>query len=371
MYNLSNSHSLHAEDVMVEYGRSGLENVEAALKEAATTPKVMSIKWDGAPAVVFGTHPVTEQFFVSTKGFFNKKSVAYFSEDEIPTDKPELAEILKLCFRLQESTPKGRYFMGDVLFAGDLDFQIIEGEGHWLAHPNTIVYGVGVDTELGKKWGTSKLGIAIHTEHSLAGRRLTVNLDEFQETEEIWLCDIKIHDKVMMEAVDIKLDSSDVWDLTFHEMQKCKEIFKKYMNTFIRESQDYDANFKAHNFKEYIFEQYQIKAAKLKSPVGKRLCEQRGHDIIGRLPPSGQLELFIELYHQIQEIKANIVTLPPTGIKCYLKTYLGLEETNHEGYVITTGALSGVKLVNRTEFSQANFSNRYIKGWDHRRKDVT
>ena len=61
----------------------------------------LGIKWDGAPAIVFGTDPRNDKFFVGTKSVFNKKRVkiCYSYEDIDENYKGELANILRLCFR--------------------------------------------------------------------------------------------------------------------------------------------------------------------------------------------------------------------------------------------------------------------------------
>ena len=36
-------------------------------------PDVVSVKWDGAPAIIAGTDPADGKFFVGTKGVFGKR----------------------------------------------------------------------------------------------------------------------------------------------------------------------------------------------------------------------------------------------------------------------------------------------------------
>ena len=50
------------------------------------------------------------------------------------------------------------------------------------------------------------------------------------------------------------------------------------------------------------------------------------------------------------------------GISTFLKTKDGYERTGQEGYVVGTKA-GTVKLVDRLEFSKANFSPDVVKGW--------
>jgi hypothetical protein len=51
-------------------------------------------------------------------------------------------------------------------------------------------------------------------------------------------------------------------------------------------------------------------------------------------------------------------------IGTFLKTRNGYEVTAPEGYVAINNDGSAVKLVNRLEFSRANFSSDVIKGWE-------
>ena len=72
---MKNLHLEHPEDMILE----GNVKVFDALYETAH----LSLKMDGAPAVVFGTHPENGKFFVGTKSVFNKKKdmICYTIED--------------------------------------------------------------------------------------------------------------------------------------------------------------------------------------------------------------------------------------------------------------------------------------------------
>lgn len=60
----------------------------------------MSVKIDGAPAVVFGTNPANGKFFVGTKSVFNKVKIKInHSHEEIDANHAgEVARILHACF---------------------------------------------------------------------------------------------------------------------------------------------------------------------------------------------------------------------------------------------------------------------------------
>jgi hypothetical protein len=52
------------------------------------------------------------------------------------------------------------------------------------------------------------------------------------------------------------------------------------------------------------------------------------------------------------------------GIRTLLKTNKGFEVTGQEGFVaIDQYGTNALKIVDRLEFSKANFSPEYIKGW--------
>ena len=93
---MPNKHLEHPEDSIFDGRRAAL----AALKEMVLCRKV-SVKWDGAPAIVFGTNPENGKFFVGTKSVFNKKLVKinYTHEDIDKNHKGNVADILRLCLR--------------------------------------------------------------------------------------------------------------------------------------------------------------------------------------------------------------------------------------------------------------------------------
>jgi len=80
----------------------------------------ISVKIDGAPAIVWGTDPQTKTFFVGTKAVFNKKKLRIaHSHDEIDLHyEGEVADILHACFDCLPRTDC--IFQGDFIgFGGD------------------------------------------------------------------------------------------------------------------------------------------------------------------------------------------------------------------------------------------------------------
>jgi len=74
----------------------------------------LSVKIDGAPAIVWGTNPATGRFFVGTKSVFNKVKIKInHSHEEIDQNhQGEVASILHACFDMYYT---GKFNSVDVL----------------------------------------------------------------------------------------------------------------------------------------------------------------------------------------------------------------------------------------------------------------
>ena len=95
-----------------------------------TQPANVSVKIDGAPAIVWGNDPATHTFFVGTKAVFNKKKLRIaHNHDEIDLYyDDEVADILHACFDCLPRTDC--VFQGDFIgFGGDDTYK-----------PNTVKY---------------------------------------------------------------------------------------------------------------------------------------------------------------------------------------------------------------------------------------
>ena len=122
---LPNKHLEHLEDSIFDGRRVAV----AAVKDTLLCSKV-SVKWDGAPAIVFGTNPENGKFFVGTKSVFNKVKVKinYTNEDIDQNHTGAVADILRLCLRHLPRT------------AGITQADFIGVGGGRQYTPNTITY---------------------------------------------------------------------------------------------------------------------------------------------------------------------------------------------------------------------------------------
>jgi len=122
---MRNTHIEHPEDTILTGDLNALDWFEAA--------GALSVKIDGAPAIVWGRNPATGNFFVGTKSVFNKVKIK-INESHADIDanhSGEVANILHACFDWLPHT--------DAIFQGD--FIGFGGESEYT--PNTITYDFG------------------------------------------------------------------------------------------------------------------------------------------------------------------------------------------------------------------------------------
>ena len=129
---MKNTHLNHPEDSIC-LGKSAVLNVLNWYKKASG---VCSVKYDGAPAVVFGYNPENGDYFVGTKSVFNKVKVKInYTHTDIETNhgnNPKVANILHL---LLECAPRD--------MEGIIQADYIGYTGKTRYTPNIITYTVG------------------------------------------------------------------------------------------------------------------------------------------------------------------------------------------------------------------------------------
>jgi len=163
------SHLEHPADRVVD-GKKGFRHAFSALHSLHKTlsgksdKSKLSQKFDGAPSLVFGTHPETNKFFVATKSAWNKTPKINYSHEDIVANHPKskgLQDKLHHALNhLSKVTPKGKVFQGDIMYSkGDVK----KSKGKLQITPNTITYGAKKTSPEGKSMASAKLGIAVHT----------------------------------------------------------------------------------------------------------------------------------------------------------------------------------------------------------------
>ena len=115
----------------IEHPEDSILTGDLSFLDAIKNRGVLSVKMDGAPAIVWGVNPASGKFFVGTKSVFNKVKIKINeSHQDIDANHTgEVANILHKCFDYLPD-PKGGIFQGDFIGFG----------GYSEYTPNTITY---------------------------------------------------------------------------------------------------------------------------------------------------------------------------------------------------------------------------------------
>ena len=123
----TNTHLEHLEDSIINDGAKGGRNAIAFLKSLQkmlvgnSSKKVnVTVKWDGAPAIVCGINPENNKFFVGTKSVFNRTpKINYTVSDINRNHSGPVASKLQVCLRELKKLRIRGILQGDLLFTSD------------------------------------------------------------------------------------------------------------------------------------------------------------------------------------------------------------------------------------------------------------
>jgi len=397
-----NLHMTHAEDAVIDGGVNGTRNVINYLRDirdmlsSNTKSSVnISVKWDGAPAVFAGTDPSDGKFFVAKKGIFNKNPKVYKTHADIDADTSgDLNAKLKVA--LDEFSKLGikGVVQGDFLYEkSDIKEDTIDDEPHITFHPNTIVYAVPKSSDLAKEILGSKVGVVWHTVYRGSSfEEMSASFGEeiassLKKVKSVWSVDAVFKDQsgtatmTAPETAEMTRILSQVGKLfrsipkkTFDGLLPSanKELNMRvntYINTKVREGQRVgNPKVFVRGLQSYLNNWYDGEIATKKSAKGKATWEAKKADTMKYFKtnkPKDIENLFV-MYNLIVDAKHLVVRKLEKvgGLKTLLKTNSGYEVTGQEGFVaIDRYGKNALKLVDRLQFSRANFSDQYIKGW--------
>ena len=117
----------------------------------------------------------------------------------------------------------------------------------------------------------------------------------------------------------------------------------------------------------YIVAFYDKEAGKRKSEKGKATQIEKRDDVLKFFSNANvrHLENIFTMMNLLIDAKEMIIRKmdQASNITTLLRTKDGFQVTAPEGYVAIDTDGSALKLVDRMQFSQANFSPEFIKGW--------
>lgn len=395
-----NTHLEHLEDEIINNGYEGGLNAVEFLKSlrnmltGSSKSKVnLSVKWDGAPAVFCGINPENGKFFVGSKSIFNvTPKINYTQADIRKNHEGGLADKLSVCLKELPKLNIRGIVQGDLLFTpGDIKSVSIRGENAIAFRPNTITYAVPENTELANKIKRAKLGIIFHTTYT--GRKMSdlkasfgVNVNRFTKTPSVFFDDASYKDAsgvaTFSAAESERYDS--LLRMAMGSISKGKRILnllqkqtnmlsvgarlKIFFNDYVRQGQEISNVKRLQNdFRKYYASVLDDEMSSKKTEAAKRKYETIRDDGLRFIDSySDEIYFAIASYVTLQTVKNYLVSKMNQikSIGTFLQKDNGFEVTNPEGYVAVDRMGNAVKLVDRLEFSTANFTlaKNWIKG---------
>ncbi len=396
-----NVHMEHMEDIILNGGVDGTRQVINYLRSlrdmlaGKSKSKVnVTVKWDGAPAIFAGTDPSDGKFFVAKKGIFNKNPKVYKTNKDIDNDvaKGDLNIKLKLALKHLPALGIKGVVQGDFLYSKkDIRKVAIDGEPHITFHPNTIVYAIPAKSQLARQILSTDIGVVWHTTYrgksfeSMSASFGEEIASKLRKSKQVWSVDA-VYKDVSGSATMTDAEKSEVTSIlskagklfttidkkTFDGITDNPELLlrvKTFVNVKVRAGERIKNPSKfVTELMDYIFDYYQGQIDKLKTEKGKAGKEEKRKEIMAYFSTidKSQIVSLFNLYNLIVDAKLLIIRkLDKTKtIGTFLKTADGYKVTEQEGFVaIDKVGKNAVKLVDRLQFSKANFSPEIIKGW--------
>ena len=390
-----NLHLEHLEDEILNNGVIGtrdsinfLRSLRDMLAGNVKSSVNVTVKWDGAPAIFAGINPENGQFFVGTKGVFNKNAKINYTSEDIDRNHPSSGLNNKLKVALTELSKLGitEVLQGDMMFTQeDLKKESIDGKQYITFQPNTIVYAIPMESA--SQILKSSMGIVFHTTYS--GKTMedmsasfNVNLRGLSKNSGVWFSDANYKDtsgtinfnkeetkkitSILSDAGKTfrKLDSGILGMLSQDE--ELKILVKTYNNTKVRAGEKI-TNTRMHTkgLIEYIYDKKKKDVDKIKRPQNKAVKQESMDRIMKYFRSNaGQLVRIFDMQNLLVSAK-NMIVKKLEGAKgvadTFIKTPKGFKTTNVEGFVAIDKVGKAVKLVDRLEFSQNNFNA--AKNW--------
>jgi len=365
------SHLEHNEDHVINSGQKGfahafhnLQDVHHKLTNNGHNDTKITTKYDGSPAVVFGTHPESKKFFVGSKSVFNKTPKINYSHEDIDKNHghaPGLVSKLKAALDHLPKIHKDGVYQADIMHSGDA-----KKEGNRVHYtPNTITYHHEADSEHGKKAMNSKLGVAVHTKYEgktwdsmEAKHGADFELGDHKDVHQLPvehdiskvnypIADQNEYQKHVKKAVEhFKSMPKDGHD----EVGKHGVHLKTYINKTVRDGSE--PNF--DDFHQHVHDHHQKKIDGVKTDVAKARHSETRENVTSHIKSNKEhFNKVLDMHKHLQSAK-NVLTNALNSHQTVGHEIAG-QKTNPEGYVIHRQGMP-TKFVDRAEFSAANFA---------------
>jgi len=354
----------------------------------------VTVKWDGAPAIFAGTNPENGKFFVGTKSIFNKTPKINYTHADIDKNHPSgPGPKLHVALDHFRNLRIPGVWQGDLLFTkDDLSSQNIDGESMITFTPNTITYAVPEGSKLSKDMLRAKIGVVWHTTYSgdtmsALSANFGADSSQLRNSNAVWSTDATFQDEsgtVTMTAsetdkfnriLNIANGSLKKASSYLNVMEKTdpkndpwalSSSLKVFFNSQIRSGAGIgDTKRLILEFEKFYVDKMMKKINSVKSDSAKKQYEG--------ILKEGQKE-FNKYKRVLYFVFASYITLRvakdyivrklekiKSSVGSFIKTSDGYKVTAPEGFVAIDHVGKALKLVDRMEFSRANFT--VAKSW--------
>ena len=385
------THLEHIEDIVITDGYEGgkavieyFRGLLLTLKGSSSEAMSVSVKWDGAPAVVCGTNPDNGKFFVGTKSVFAQAAKINYTKRDIAKNHgtEELGQkLLKCLVHLKKLNIQG-VVQGDLLYTDeDIVRKNISGKSHLTFTPNTITYAVPEQSDLGKQIDRAKVGIIFHTTYNgetLADMTASGGADvsSFAKNDDVFFDNATYKDvsgsaKFTDNETKAFYNSIEKLETLLNNVPRNLSnvlgqntdfvpMFQMYINAMVKEGTlPSDVNQFLLGFKKFYNDRMQQQIAGLKAQKALQLRTDKMKQMPVFLNKARKpLQAMMTFYKAVQKMKGFVLKKmnQAMAIGSFSQTDNGLEVTEPEGFVAVDKSGSAVKLVDRLGFSRRNLT---------------
>ena len=364
------SRILHLEELALYGGsaeaKSALERLLAEI--TSTFPRrFLSKKIDGSPAFVVGRRPDGMKF-VSTKSFFNKTPIVYYSREEIESSSLsiELTDILLEIWSsvYWPSIEYGRAYQGDFIKS--------HKESQSIAQANLLYYPTQPKTTYAAVHTVYNVDMSLIASGRTTDRHELKNIFIGSFSKRSQLMDISVVGSCSTWSVQELKSLFSMINKDLDHSKETKAIVIKFLTDLSRKGHRISSLTSpkfSQRFVRFCDMQWVLKSETLKT----RDAIRRWHQIYetAKLEFIRDSKLIYDICIASEELKSLLIADFSSVGACFVEIASDreaqmLSPTTDEGLVFDYGP-GLVKIVNRYEFSHFNFSSSYTKRYQHRR----
>jgi hypothetical protein len=370
-------HLRHSEDYVLHHGHDGVEVADQHLRGIhdmllGKNSKGIhaSTKYDGAPSVVFGTHPQTGKFFVASKSAFNKNPKINYTDGDIEANHghaPGLVDKLKHALKyLPGIMPKeGGVFQSD--FHGTKQDAVVKN-GMVSQTPNTLTASAPANSPEGRNFKKA-VSVVVHTKYKGRGGLENMSAEPLDDKTR---AKFKEHPDVNNIDPTLEVNPSNYTpeeQKAFHNhMDKAKRVYSSMKPEAMDALAGHGENLEAHvnnmirtggkpstqGYIDHLTARHNKDLEKVKTEAAKQKRIQAHSDVMSHISNNREhFDKALQLHSHLQNAKNVLVNVMNKNNK-YQYSVAG-EPTGSEGTVVYDKSGNASKLVNRNEFSRLNF----------------